>query len=103
MCFNELKTVYNPILGHRFFYEAYQEAFGTSVLTIAFVATEGGDRRLQQMKTWTREELTKLNAIAYADLFLFTSLDAGCVDGLRLFTAPVFHTLSSSGVALLEK
>ncbi len=65
---------------------AYQEAFGTSALTIAWIATEGGDRRVQQMKTWTREELTKRNALAFADLFLFTALDAGAVNPVGLFT-----------------
>ncbi len=82
---------------------AYQAAFGTSALTIAFVATSGGDRRVQQLKTWTREELTRLNAAAFADLFLFTALDEGGVDGPQLFAAPVFQSLSSSGVALLEQ
>jgi hypothetical protein len=82
---------------------AYQAAFGTSALTIAFVATSGGDRRVQQIKTWTREELTRLNALSFADLFLFTSLDTDVVDGVRLFTAPVFQSLSSSSVALLEQ
>ncbi|HLW02685.1 MAG TPA: replication-relaxation family protein [Ktedonobacterales bacterium] len=82
---------------------AYQAAFGTSALTIAFVATSGGDRRVQQMKIWTREELRKLNAAAFADLFLFTALDEGAVDGLTLFTSPVFQSLSASGVALLEQ
>jgi len=55
------------------------------------------------MKSWTREELGKLNALGYADLFLFTALDAGDVDGLTLYTTPVFHTLTSTGVCLLEK
>jgi hypothetical protein len=82
---------------------AYQSAFGTSALSIAFVATTGGDRRVQQMKTWAREELSKLNAHAYADLFLFTALEEGMVDGLTLFTAPVFQSLSASHVALLER
>jgi len=82
---------------------SYQAAFGTSALTIAFVATSGGDRRVQQIKTWTREELSKLNALSFADLFLFTALDEGAVDGPALFIAPVFHSLSSSGVPLLEK
>ena len=81
---------------------AYQSAFGTGSLTIAFITT-GTDRRVQQMKIWTREELTRLNTLGYADLFLFTLLDAGCVDGVELFTASVFQTLSSSGVCLLEK
>ncbi|SRR5579871_3714953 len=81
---------------------AYQSAFGTGSLTIAFVTT-GTDRRVQQMKIWTREELTRLNTLGYADLFLFTLLDAGCVDDVELFTAPVFHTLSSASVALLEE
>lgn len=81
---------------------AYQEAFGTGSLTIAFVTT-GTSRRVQQMKAWTREELTKLNALGFADLFLFTALDSGVVNGVELFTAPVFQTLSGSPVALLEK
>ena len=82
---------------------AYQSAFGTSALTIAFVTTSGGQKRVQQMKSWTREELTKLNALSIADLFLFTSLDNGCIDGVKLFTAPVFQTLSGSVVSMLEK
>ena len=81
---------------------AYQETFGTGSLTIAFVTT-GSDRRVQQMKQWTRDELARLNALTFSDLFLFTSLDAGCVDGLELFTDAVFQTLSGSPVALLEK
>lgn len=82
---------------------AYQAAFGTSALTIAFVATSGGDKRVQQMKTWTREELSKLNAIGFSDLFLFAALEEGVVDGLRLFTTPVFQAQASSQVALLEE
>ncbi len=82
---------------------AYQATFGTSALTIAFVATSGGDRRAQQMKSWTREELRKLNAASYGDLFLFTSLDEGAVDGLTLFTTPVFSSLSAPNVSLLEQ
>ncbi len=81
---------------------AYQAAFGTSALTIAFV-TSGGDRRVQQMKTWTREELRTLNALSFADLFLFTALDEGVVDGPTLFTAPVFQSLAAPNVALLEQ
>jgi Replication-relaxation len=82
---------------------SYQATFGTSALTIAFVATAGGDRRVQQMKTWTREEISKLNARSFADLFLFTALDEGVVDGPTLFTAPVFQNLSSPAVPLLEQ
>ena len=52
---------------------------------------------------WTRDELAKLNALSFADLFLFTALNEGFVNGVELFTTPVFHTLSASGVALLEK
>ncbi len=82
---------------------AYQQVFGTSALTIAFVIASGGDRRVQQMKTWTGEELRKLNALSFADLFLFTPLDSGAVDGTALFTAPVFQSLAASSISLLEQ
>jgi len=81
----------------------YQQAFGTALLVIAYVATPG-EGRTQQLATWTREELTRLGASdAEHELFVFTG-QAPDSSPEALFFAPCwFDPFSDMRQALLKR
>ncbi len=79
---------------------AYQEQFGTDIVTIAF-ATPAGETRIHAMKTYVMEVLTEMGRMHEASLFVFTSLPQE-LDPKILFTTPVWHTVHGELVPLLD-
>jgi Replication-relaxation len=68
----------------------YQDYFQLESLTICFVITVGGQARLQQLLTWTEQELTKQQAVEFADLFLFYCCEPAALSPRSFFCAPVW-------------
>lgn len=66
---------------------AYQERFGTKLVTLAF-ATTNGEKRLQKMRTWIHQVLSKWQRLEDEELFFLTSLPQGELDSSALFCTP---------------
>jgi hypothetical protein len=83
--------------------ETYRQEFGAQTITIAF-ATTAGEKRREQLRQWTKQELLLLQKILDADLLLFTSLPpTGDLDPEWLFLSPVWTTpLTNTPVPLLD-
>jgi hypothetical protein len=83
--------------------ETYRQEFGAQNITIAF-ATTAGEKRREQLRQWTRQELSVLQKISDADLLLFTSLPQTYdLDPEWLFLSPVWTTpLTNTPVPLLD-
>jgi hypothetical protein len=83
--------------------ETYRQEFGAQNIIIAF-ATTAGEKRREQMRQWTRQELSVLQKISDADLLLFTSLPQTYdLDPEWLFLSPVWTTpLTNTPVPLLD-
>jgi len=79
----------------------YQQSFGLGSLTIAFCVTDGGDRRVKQLVSWS-EQILENNKDA-ASLFLFGSVSPGTVEPDAFFLDTPFHSpLGSSPHTLVE-
>ncbi len=83
--------------------ETYRQEFGAQTIIIAF-ATTAGEKRREQLRQWTKQELSLLQTIADADLLLFTSLPpTDDLDPEWLFLSPVWLTpLTNTPVPLLD-
>ncbi len=68
--------------------QSYAHIFGTPSLTIAF-ATTAGERRSNNIFTWTQKELTALQAEHAADLFRFLYMPEQDMCPEQLFLAPI--------------
>lgn len=68
----------------------YVEAFGTTSLTVAVVATPG-ERRCRELIRWTEAELNALGAHAEADLFRFSGQSAATLQPVEFFLAPQWY------------
>ncbi len=84
-----------------FAYGPYQQAFHLESLTIAFVVTEGGQKRLQQLLTWTEHALK--NNQQDGELFLFAARDPGNIDPVALFCSKIWQQpCNNQLLALIE-
>ncbi len=72
---------------------AYHDWFGVKSLTIAFT-TFAGEKRREQMRAWTRQELKESGTMAYAPAFLFTS-SCRPPDPYQLWLHPCWYTPDS--------
>ncbi len=83
--------------------ETYRQEFGAQNIIIAF-ATTAGEKRQEQMRQWTKQELSLLGKISDADLLLFTSLPpTGDLDPEWLFLSPIWTTpLTNTPLPLLD-
>jgi hypothetical protein len=101
----EQKQVRNKVRGlyHASMSEKYRREFGAQNITIAF-ATTAGEKRREQLRQWTKQELSLLQKISDADLFLFTSLPpTSDLDPEWLFLSPIWTTpLTNTPVPLLD-
>jgi hypothetical protein len=80
----------------------YQDAFGTTSLTVV-VATTAGERRLLDLLRWTEAELTAAKEATLGDLFLFGSFTAESAAARDIFLAPRwFQPFRRKPVALLD-
>jgi len=81
----------------------HREVFGIDSLSIAFVVTESGVRRLQQLLTWARQELKHMDE--EKDLFLFIAVDdTSAIDPLTFYFQPVwYHPFEKVRKTLVEK
>ena len=68
----------------------YQEAFGTTSLTIAVVVTAGA-KRLDDLLRWTEAELQTLGEEQNAGLFLFVACSPSQVAPEDLFFRPCWY------------
>lgn len=68
----------------------YQEAFKTTSLTIAVVATPG-EKRLFDLLRWTEAELEAINEKQEADLFRLSSFAPASVEPEEVFLAPRWY------------
>lgn len=84
-----------------FAYGPYQNAFHLESLTIAFVVTEGGEKRKQQLVSWTEQALkTKQQE---GELFLFAACDPSTSDPRTLFCGRVWQQpFKKKPIALIE-
>ena len=81
----------------------YADEFQTDALTIAFVATEGGARRVESMLVWTEAELTNLGAQALASTVFFAAFDPAKADPEEVFLSPIWRRpFTITPVALVE-
>lgn len=53
----------------------YQQAFGTTSLTVAWVVAKGGDGRVEELVRWSEEVLRSAGTTHEADLFRFAAFD----------------------------
>ena len=69
------------------------ERFGAKIPTIAFANAVGGERRREQMRHWTEQELRKSKEPHFwTQLFMFTDvLEDTAIDNERLFLSPVWY------------
>jgi hypothetical protein len=80
----------------------YQEAFGTSSLTIT-VPTTAGERRLAELLRWTEAELAACQEESLGDLFIFASLFPGAEGPREVFLTPRWYQpFRREPVALLD-
>jgi len=81
---------------------AYQEAFDSDSLTVAFVVAEGGQHRVQMLLNWIEQVLTKAQAKDIADLFRVGTFELQTVDPEHFFYSPVWYRpFDPNQVALL--
>jgi hypothetical protein len=81
----------------------YTEMFKAKAVTVAF-ATTSGERRVEQMRSWTREALAITHEKGYiSEMFMFTALPE-TIDPFTLFCTPVWYTpfKDKEAVALLS-
>ncbi len=80
----------------------YQERFGTRSLTIATLTT-AGEKRLQELLTWTRAELEAKQEQSQGDLFLFASAAPDAIEPESMFLMPRWYQpYLEAPLALLE-
>jgi len=80
----------------------YQEAFGTTSLTIAVVVASG-ERRLSELLTWTEAELRAAGEDQNASLFLFVACSPAQLSPDDLFFRPCWYQpFGQHAVALFE-
>jgi protein involved in plasmid replication-relaxation len=80
---------------------AYQEAYGSESLTIA-IATTGGSRRSEQIRSWIEHELEKAGRKQDSDLFLVTAVTEGEQDPHEFFMSRTWiQPFGKDPVALL--
>ena len=79
---------------------AYQELFGTDIVTIAF-ATPVSETRMHTMRRYVNEVLAEMGRGHDASLFYFTRLPKE-LDPKTLLTAPVWQTIHGASVPLLD-
>ena len=80
------------------------KVFGSDVFNVVFVVADGGQRRLQQLRKWTMEQVTTQEALDYALFFTFALLPAAPIDAVSLFLSPVCYTLEDDRlVSLIDK
>jgi len=63
----------------------YQQAFGTTSLTVAWVVAQGGDGRVEELVRWTEEVLRNAGITHEADLFRFAAFDPAEIEPGRAF------------------
>ncbi|MFD8750189.1 replication-relaxation family protein [Kitasatospora sp. NPDC059577] len=68
----------------------YRRAFDTDNITIAVVVPTS--RRRDQLREWTRAELTAAGQAALSDIFLFTQASPVTTDPAAFFFAPLWST-----------
>lgn len=71
----------------------YQERFGVNNVTVAF-ATPGSEKRRDLMRTHIKTVLQELDALQFADLFLFATLPQN-YDPQTVFLSPIWYTPTS--------
>ena len=84
--------------------EGYKKVFTVTTVTVAF-ATTHGQKRLAQIRDWTRKELAATYEKGWlSDLFLFTALPSE-LEPKQLFCAPVWYQpfTDDTPVSLLAK
>jgi hypothetical protein len=84
---------------------AYQDAFGTDLLTVAVVTVPERNpaQRREQLLRWIEQELGRLGLTDQADLFSVTSQDAARVDPAAMFLAPTWYVpFGTEPLPLLE-
>src|SRR6266849_1405183 len=80
------------------------KVFGSDVFNVVFVVADGGQRRLQQLRKWTMEQLTEQETVDFSIFFKFALLPAAPIDAVSLFLSPVWYTLEDDRpVSLIEK
>jgi hypothetical protein len=81
----------------------YWRDFATDNLTVAWLTT-GGQRRLMQLRQWTRAELDAVHKPYLAGYFLFSCLDPATVPVEELFLKPTWVSAADDAalVPLLE-
>lgn len=78
--------------------------FGSESFNVVFLVALGADRRVQQLRKWTLEELTVHDALPYALFFKFATLPPSPIDPVSLFLAPHWYSLENdTKVSLIEK
>jgi hypothetical protein len=79
----------------------YQQTLGLDNLTIAVAAPS--QQRLAQLKAWTRRELEQQDALALADIILFSPTSPRDVPATTWFFTPIWQPLDQSRpVSLLD-
>ena len=79
----------------------YQQHFGTSSLTIAYVVSPAG-KRLADVRKWTEAELETLGRRG-SEIFLFTDVDPAAVPPAELFLSPCWYEpFKAESVALID-
>jgi hypothetical protein len=96
---------YKPkIRAYLAFADGAYTAFGSESFNVVFLVAEGADRRLQQLRKWTLEELTAQKAVQYCVFFKFALLPRSPIDPVSLFLAPHWFSLEDDRQAsLIEK
>jgi hypothetical protein len=80
----------------------YQEAFGTTSITIAVITT-AGERRLLELLQWTEKEMAAAGESSQGDIFLFAYLPPSMTDSIELFgTRCWYQPFREEPLALLE-
>ena len=79
--------------------QAFQDLFGVASITVA-IATEG-QKRVDLMRSFIRQELISMELTHLSHLFLVTSL-LKHIEPTTLFTAPVWYSLNGDRVPLLD-
>ncbi len=68
----------------------YQDWAGADRLTVAFVVTQGGERRVTQLLNWTENVLRETGRQLSADLFRFAAFDPATANPEQVFFRPIW-------------
>jgi hypothetical protein len=82
--------------------DPYQAEFGTNSVTLAYAIAAGGQRRVEEVVSWTERVLAQLGARQFAPWFLFSEFDPEQTEALELFSAETwFSPFSAQPQSLL--